>query len=271
MLPSESRSHIQASQTQTRRALTLVEVLVVMAIVGVLVALLLPAIQAAREAARSTQCKSNLHQIAMAVMQYYDVNHGHFFLHHPFDADVLAEEAASDSFAEIYWEDKLTPFIGAQFEADESLARRGIIVDMIYRCPSDDSERAAFLDDTGQLDGITNRTSYLMNSLLSHKTRRYGLWTLKKFDTIGTSHFVSFSERNPAAFTADSGNDPRQDDYDIWLGTDTFASWLYQERHANAANYLYLDGHVTTLTFDEALIDMFPDHVVLIEDGSYSD
>ncbi len=254
---------------RARRALTLVEVLVVIAIIGVLVALLLPAIQAAREAARSTQCKSNLHQIAMGVLQYYDVYHGHFFLHHPYDADVLAEEAASDSFAEIYWEDKLTPFIGSQADANEALAKNGIIVDLIYRCPSDDSERTAFLDDMGQLDGITNRTSYLMNSLLSHKTRRYGLWTLKKFDTIGTSHFVSFSERNPEAFTATSGNDPRQDDYDIWLGTDTFEPWLYEGRHAAAANYLYLDGHVSTLKFDKAVVDMFPDRNVLKEDGSY--
>ncbi len=262
-------SHARTAHVRARQALTLVELLVVIAIIAVLVALLLPAIQAAREAARSTQCKSHLHQIAMAVLQYYDIHHGHFFLHHPFDADVLAEEAASDSFAEIYWEDKLTPFIGAQFEADESLARRGIIVDLIYRCPSDDSERTAFLDDMGQLDGITNRTSYLMNSLLSHKTRRYGLWTLKKFDTIGTSHFVSFSERNPLAFTADSGNDPRQDDYDIWLGTNIFESWLYENRHGSTANYLYLDGHVVSLTFDKAVVDMFPDHTVLIEDGSY--
>ena len=50
----------------------------------------------------------------MAVLQYYDVNHGHFFLHHPFLADVNSQVAAADSFAEIYWEDKLTPFIGGE-------------------------------------------------------------------------------------------------------------------------------------------------------------
>ncbi len=259
------------TRPNARQALTLVEVLVVIAIIGVLVAILLPAVQAAREAARSTECKSNLRQIGIAVLQYYDVYHGHFFLHHPYDADVTAQEAASDSFAEIYWEDKLTPFIGGAHEANEQLAKQGIIVDMIYRCPSDNSIRTAFLDETGQLDGITNRTSYLMNSLLSHKTRRYGLWTQKKFDVqVGTSKWISFAERNPEAFTKESGNDPRQDDYDIWLGTRTFEPWLSTERHAGVANYLYLDGHVSSLTFDEAVPDMFPDGAVLIDDGSYS-
>jgi prepilin-type N-terminal cleavage/methylation domain-containing protein/prepilin-type processing-associated H-X9-DG protein len=252
---------------RTRTGLTLIELLVVVAIVGAAAGLLLPAVQNAREAARRMDCQSHLRQIGLGVQQYIDDWNGQFFLHHPFEADVSSQLAHADSFAEIYWEDKIMPYVNQAYTND-SIAAGGTQADdaAIFRCMSDVSRVEAFKRDDGTIDGISNRTSYLMNSLLSHKTRRYGRWTFPRIQQeIGTSNFVAFNERDAAGLlSSPAAGDARQDDYDIWLGTKALDTWIPWKRHG-ASNVLYLDGHARSANRQDALLGMYPGGQVLTE------
>ena len=65
---------VRATRIRAPRAFTLVELLIVVAIIGLLIALLLPAVQAARESSRLATCKSNLRQIALAALNFESQN-----------------------------------------------------------------------------------------------------------------------------------------------------------------------------------------------------
>lgn len=88
---------------------TLVELLVVIAIIGILVALLLPAIQSARESARRMQCKNNLKQLGLAAQTFHEANRS-------FPAGFEDSDLASSANADWAWPVRLFPFLELKSE-----------------------------------------------------------------------------------------------------------------------------------------------------------
>ena len=142
-----SRSGATAAETGSRRAaFTLVELLVVIAIIGILIALLLPAVQAAREAARRMQCSNNLKQIGLAALNYESA-------YRTFPIDMSHFNEAGVQLSGASWLVRILPFLeqSALYDAlDLSGAAQdghGVFNSVnhpmlqetpgVYRCPSD--------------------------------------------------------------------------------------------------------------------------------------
>ena len=214
-------------QKQSKRGFTLVELLVVIAIIGVLVSLILPAVQAAREAARRTQCKSNLRQIGLALTQYLDRQgpRGTF----P-EAAILPSVKPLDEKDKSTW--SIFKVLAPYCENNQE----------IYRCPSDHGPLNPPDDDSG----VTVSNNYVRPDGGPYVPGD------PYFENEGLSYeYPSFrlEGRTRQAVLEGRRGEPRGSG-EVWVVYD-FEAFHGSPGQDGARNFLYLDGHVDALIVAE--------------------
>ena len=199
---------------KARFAFTLVELLVVIAVIGALIALLLPAVQQARLVAQRAQCASNMRQMGIALHRFADLNGGRF-----------PQDAHGTGGAGKAWIVTLAPFV-------ENLN------DIRY-CPSD--EKAS-----------VRGTSYGVNNFMTSKTAPGAIRNFFKLPSPSKT-IVGLEFANTVATGGDhvhftkwfsSTNVANQTVYQ------EIRKEVQPDRHVTDANYLYGDGHVEAIPDD---------------------
>jgi prepilin-type N-terminal cleavage/methylation domain-containing protein len=205
-----------------RPAMTLVELLVVIAIIGMLVALLLPAVQAARASARAASCRNNMRPIGLAVLQFCDTHDGNF--------PEWYHAGASRS-----WIYTLAPHLES--------------VDAIRICPQDQfhSERLT-----------AKGTSYVINDYLAAENVSGAVRNINKLAATSRTIVALEGAEKTDKKMGDPIVDPK---FDHAHATQWFSEINKQlklvrivlmddikiDRHFQASLYLYADGHVDSI------------------------
>lgn len=247
-----------------RRGFTLIELLVAVAIIAMLIAILLPAVQQAREAARRLQCRSHLKQCGLALQNYHDV-HGAFPIgnvpgtHFAYQSMILPQLDQTSLYGLMNFSAAGTCFDWKATLAPD--ADPGNFLVPVYVCPSDPNSGRRTTTSTG----VYIPTNYLgvSGSLpIDFDGALYsGSHTAFRDFTDGTSMTLMVGERGiptaldrgwPICAYGDSGDGETDNVLSTFDGLemgvpDSFHNMYFWSYHPQGVHFLFVDGSVKFL------------------------
>lgn len=247
---------------------TLVELLVVVAIVAVLIALLLPAVQQARAAARNTQCRSRLRQLALALHNYADVHAGMLMPYKVDDATHI-EHILDPSFPKVKPKGSIRYWFGTVDETEPDPSKQldftdGLLVPYletnhtVFQCP----DFGPLQVDQLRFEQLASGYAYNGFYLGPGVSYDFSGWPNVTVSTeriaypfsgvISTAHTIAFADSAKVACTAFPCSDPDnlvfQGNWRLEPPSANFPTIHF--RHAGqVAHVAFLDGHVESRTF----------------------
>lgn len=269
----QHRRNLRAISSRERSAFTLVELLVVIAIIGILIALLLPAVQAARESARRTQCVNHLKQFGLAFQNYHSTHNefptGGWDWNAPPTYD--STRAAIGAEQKAGWGFQILPYI-----EEEAVQNAGAVVAIgtplaTFFCPSRRSPQAFVRQDkyVPQLTGstITHAMSdyAASNRDMTGVVQRYEPVRIAQV-TDGTTHSLLVADKRLNVANLSQPQDDDNEGYTVGWNEDTIRKTsdppepdhaddgdgekLFGSSHPSGINAALADGSVRLIAFD---------------------
>ncbi len=202
-------------------AFTLIELLVVISIIALLLGILLPSLNKARQQAKKLVCSSNMRQTGIALTIYLLDNDDH-----------LPDSSCHISDPNKYWIKILSKYTGEE---------------LLFRCPSDKAKN--FIDWNKPLSEQPKDlrwSSFALNALLDSRCPRYG-GRYNVARSIRKPQYCIYVAESPSSWTSADHLHPEQWFCNIQLAKGQIA-W---DRHSGKSNYLFIDGHNETLEIEQ--------------------